>query len=260
MPRFSANLTTMFRELPFLDRFSLAAAQGFEAVEVQFPYEWDPNEINARLKDAGATLVLLNAPPGDWAAGDRGLAGIPGREEEFRASIETAMRYAAILGAPLVHVMAGTQSKGASRELYVENLRWAAGQLAAIGVTAVIEAINRHDMPGYLVNLQSETAAVAAEVGAPNLRMQMDCYHMGRMGEEIEAQLKLYRAQCAHVQIADCPGRHEPGTGDLNFTSIFSTLDAIGYAGWVGCEYNPRGETVEGLAWRKRLAQSSSAS
>ena len=249
MPRFAANVTTMFREVPFLDRFAAAAKAGFTAVEMQFPYEHEAHEVARRARAAGVEIVLFNLAPGDWSKGDRGLAAIPGREEEFRASVEQGIRYAAAMGAPKAHIMAGVASQGASRDTYVKNLAWAAGQFAPLGLTAVIEAINRHDMPGYLVNLQADTAGVVEEIGAPNLRMQMDCYHMGMMQEDVAARLRQYRALCGHVQIAGVPGRHEPDTGDMDYRPIFAALDEIGYPGWVGCEYNPVGETVAGLKW-----------
>ncbi len=256
MPKFAANVTTMFRELPFPRRFDAAAACGFAAVEMQFPYQHPPQDVAAWAQNAGVEMALLNAPPGDWDAGDRGLAAIPGREAEFRESFAKALRYAEALHAPpqntKIHIMAGLRTAGASRDTYVRNLRWASEH--ARGRMLVIEAINPFDMPEYLVSRQEHTASVVEEIGAANLRMQMDCYHMGRMNEDPAALLTRYRHLCGHVQIASVPERHEP---DEAYLPIFAALDEC-YDGWVGCEYNPRGDTWSGLGWLRSSGQSRS--
>jgi len=258
MPRFAANLSFLFQELPFLDRFQAAAAAGFRAVEFMFPYDHTSAAVAERLTESGLENVLFNLSAGDWAAGDRGLACVPGREDEFRRSVSTALSYAHALGTPRLHAMAGVVPPGAARAsfqpTYIANLRYAAGQLADAGITLLIEPINTRDVPGYFLNTQAQAAEVCAAVGLPNIRIQMDCYHMQITEGDIATKLRTYAALCGHVQIAGVPERHEPDTGEINYSYLFKLLDNIRYQGWVGCEYRPAGKTVDGLGWLKPWA------
>jgi hydroxypyruvate isomerase len=253
MPRFAANLSFLFQELPFLDRFAAAASAGFRAVEFMFPYDHPPAIVAERLHAAGLENILFNLYPGDWSAGERGLACLPGREEEFRKSVATALSYASVLKTPRLHAMAGIIPAAASRAdcqlTYIANLRSAAEQLAAAGITLLIEPINTRDMPGYFLNTQSQAAEVCAAV--PNLKIQMDCYHMQVAEGDIATKLRRYAALCGHVQIAGVPERHEPNTGEIHYPYLFQLLDDLGYEGWIGCEYRPAGKTLDGLGWLK---------
>jgi hydroxypyruvate isomerase len=253
MPRFAANLTLMYTELPFLRRFEAAAHDGFRAVEFQFPYDFDAGAIAAALADSGLQQVLFNAPPGDTAAGDRGTCSLPGREAEFRAGIERAIGYAVALRCPRLHVMAGIVTdpvqRARQRDCYVDNLRWAARRLAAEGITALIEPINTRDVPGYLLNTQADAHAIVAEVGEPNLKVQMDLYHCQVVEGDVATKIRRYLAGVGHMQIAGVPERHEPDVGELNYPYLFELIDALGYEGWIGCEYVPRGATRDGLGW-----------
>lgn len=256
MPRFAANLSMMFQEVAFLERFDAAAAAGFHGVEFLFPYEHAAEAIAARLHAAQLENVLFNLPPGDWAAGERGMACLAGREGEFRRSVAMALDYARVLGTPRVHAMAGIVPAGAHREscreTYVGNLRYAAGELAAHGMDLMIEPINPRDMPGYFLNTQAEAAEICAMVGAPNIKMQMDCYHMQIAEGDLASKLRRYATLCGHVQIAGVPERNEPNRGEVNYPYLFALLEEIGYAGWIGCEYRPAGNTLEGLGWLPR--------
>ena len=253
MPKFAANLTMMYQEHAFLDRFAAAAADGFTGVEFLFPYDFAPEEIAGRLADAGLELVLFNCPPGDWQAGERGLASLPGREQEFRRGIERALDYAAVLGNKRLHVMAGLirpdDDRARHRAVYLNNLAYAAGQAAAHGITVLIEPINTRDMPGYFLNRQDEAQAICAEVGAPNLMVQFDLYHCQITEGDVAAKMRHGIARIGHMQIASVPGRHEPDEGELNYPWLFGLMDALDYEGWVGCEYRPRAGTSAGLAW-----------
>jgi hydroxypyruvate isomerase len=267
MTRFSANLTFLFTELSFADRFEAAANAGFRAVEFAFAYDYPPREIAARLKGNDLAQVLINAPPGDYARGDRGLAAMPGREQEFAASFVTALRYAQALSCPRVHVMAGLVADGADAErrarqraTFVRNLAAAAREAEGEGVEVTIEPINPRDVPGYFLNTQAEAHAIREEVGAPNLRVQMDCYHAQIVEGDLSEKLKRWLPHIGHVQIAGVPGRHEPDAGEINYAHLFGLLDELGYSGWVGCEYRPRAGTVAGLGWMKTLVQAASAS
>lgn len=257
MPKFAANLSLMFQELPFLERFEAAAKAGFQAVEFLFPYEHAAGDIAARLRAHGLKNVLFNMPPGDWNAGERGIAGLPGRNEEFRHGVDTALGYARILGTPALHVMAGCVPPGIDarqcREIFVKNLRYAAQRCAEYGVTVLIEPINRRDMPGYLLSLQADAHAIREAVGAPNLKVQMDFYHAQIMEGDVSMAFRRYFDHVGHVQIAGVPDRHEPDRGELNYRHVFALLDELGYSGWVGCEYRPAAGTVEGLGWMKAL-------
>lgn len=260
MPQFAANLTMLYPELPFLDRIHAAARDGFKAVECLFPYAWPSSEIAQSLRDHGLQQVLFNAPPGDWDAGERGLACLPGRESEFRSGLLQALDYAAQLDCPRVHVMAGLQAQDAAYDtlypMYVSRLQWAAAQAAQCGVELMIEPINTRDMPGYFLNRQAQAHQVLCDVGAGNLKVQMDLYHCQIVEGDVSMKLQRYVPQgtIGHIQIAGVPERHEPDTGELNYPYLFDLLDQLGYTGWVGCEYRPRaglqpGGTSAGLGW-----------
>ena len=256
MPRFAANLTMMFNEVPFLDRFAAAARAGFEAVEFLFPYEVPEEEISGVLHTSRVQNVLFNLPPGDWARGERGIAALPGREAEFRAGVQTALRYARALGTPTLHAMSGLLPEGADRAAcratYVANLRHAARALAAEGRRLVIEPINGRDMPGYFLQRQDDAHAIREEVGEPNLLVQMDLYHAQIVEGDLTVKLRRWAGHIGHVQIASVPDRHEPDHGELYYPHLFALLDELGYAGWIGCEYSPAGDTVAGLGWFDR--------
>jgi hydroxypyruvate isomerase len=256
MPRFAANLSMLYTEVPFLDRFAAAAADGFDAVEYLFPYEFEPAEIAARLKAHGLTQALFNLPPGDWAAGERGIACHPGREAEFAASIDQALIYAQATGCQRLHAMAGLKPAGASeaqqRATYVANLKLAAQRLAPRGITLLIEPINTRDMPGFYLNWQQQAHDVLAEVGAPNLKVQMDFYHCQIMEGDLSRRLQKHLDGVGHIQIAGVPDRHEPDGGEVNHEHLFDLIDSLGYTGFVGCEYRPKAGTSEGLGWLRR--------
>ena len=247
----------MFNELPFLERFEAAAQAGFNAVEFLFPYEHDAQAIAARLKLHALQNVLFNLPPGDFAAGERGLAALPGREAGFRASVAQTLSYARVLGAPRLHAMAGLLPDGADRApyraTYIDNLRYAAAEAARRGITLLIEPINTRDIPGYFLNTQADAHAIRAEVGAANLKVQMDFYHVQIVEGDIAMKLRRYLPHVGHIQIAGVPERNEPDTGEVNYPYLFRLLDELGYQGWVGCEYRPAGNTIDGLAWMKSV-------
>jgi hydroxypyruvate isomerase len=260
MPQFAANLSLLYPELAFLDRFAAAARDGFKAVEFLFPYAWEVREIAACLEAHGLQQVLFNAPPGDWDAGERGLACLSGRQAEFRAGMQLALDYTQALACPRLHVMAGLMPEGCSfdslRPVYVANLRWAAQQAAAAGVELLIEPINPRDMPRYFLNRQQQAHDLVAEVAAPNLKVQMDLYHCQIVEGDVASKLRQYLpgGKVGHIQIAGVPERHEPDHGELNYPYLFSLLDELAYRGWVGCEYRPArgmepGGTSAGLAW-----------
>jgi hydroxypyruvate isomerase len=243
----------MFNEVPFLDRFGAAAEAGFQGVEFLFPYEYPVEALVERLHRHRLENVLFNLPPGNWSGGERGLTCLPGRRDEFRAGVETALAYATCLGTKRVHAMAGIAPAAANpaelRESYVANLKYAAAECARHGITLVIEAINTRDMPGFYLNTQLQAYEVLQEVNAPNLKMQMDCYHMQIMEGDLATKLQKYAPLCAHIQVAGVPERHEPDTGEVRYPYLFDLLDKIGYDGWVGCEYRPAGNTADGLGW-----------
>jgi hydroxypyruvate isomerase len=258
MPKFAANLSMMFTEVPFAERFAAAARAGFKGVEFLFPYEMTPAEVAARLRDNGLTNVLFNMPPGDFAAGERGIAALPGREAEFRAGVERALEYALALGTPTLHAMAGIVPAGADRAaclaVYEDNLRYAARACAAAGRALVIEPINTRDIPGYFLNTQAEAHAIRARLGAPNLKVQMDLYHAQIVEGDLETKLRGYIGEIGHIQIASVPKRNEPdGDGELNYPYLFRLIDNLGYQGWIGCEYRPRGRTEDGLGWLRKV-------
>ncbi|UFN50935.1 hydroxypyruvate isomerase family protein [Roseomonas sp. OT10] len=253
MPRFAANLSMMFQEVPFLDRFARARAAGFEAVEFLFPYEHPAAEIASRLRDSGLQQVLFNAPPGDWAAGERGTAALPGREAEFREGIARALDYAAALSCPRLHVMAGLVPAGVPHDtltgVYAANLAWAAERCIAQGVKAVIEPINHRDIPGFFLNTTDQAAAIINAIGPDRLGMQFDLYHCQITEGDLVKRVEKHLPLIAHMQVADNPGRNEPGTGEVNWPFVFDRIDSLGFRGWIGCEYRPAGETEAGLGW-----------
>lgn len=258
MPRFAANLSMLFTEVPFLDRFERAAAAGFEAVEFLFPYAWPAARIRERLQRHRLRLVLHNLPAGDWDAGERGIACLPDRVDEFRAGVATALDYARELGVGQLNCLAGKAPAGADPErlhaTLVDNLRFAAAALDQAGLKLLLEPINTHDIPGFLVSRSEQALRILDEVGAANAYLQYDIYHAQRMEGELAATLQAQLARIAHVQIADNPGRHEPGSGEIHYPFLFEHLDRIGYQGWIGCEYKPASGTEAGLEWLNRLA------
>lgn len=257
MPRFAANLTLLFNEVPFLDRFGAAARAGFEAVEFLFPYAWPAAQIRARLDAHGLVAVLHNLPAGDWEAGERGIACHPGREPEFRAGVAQGIAYAQALGVAQLHCLAGKAPAGVPahrlHQTLVQNLRYAAAELRAAGLRLLVEPINTFDMPGFVLNRTHQALALIDEVGADNLFLQYDIYHAQRMEGELAATLQAHLARIGHIQIADNPGRHEPGTGEINYAFLLALIDRLGYSGAIGCEYRPATTTEAGLGWRQRL-------
>ena len=257
MPRFAANLTMLFTEVPFLDRFARAAQAGFQGVEFLFPYDHPAAEIRKRLDEHRLYLVLHNLPAGDWAAGERGIACHPDRVAEFRDGVGLALRYARALGVRQLNCLAGKAPPGvpAARlhETLVANLRYAAKRLREEDIALLVEPINTFDIPGFHLCRTRQALDLIDEVGADNLRLQYDLYHAQRMEGELAATLEKELRRIGHVQIADNPGRHEPGTGEINFEFLFKHLDRLGYAGWVGCEYKPAATTEGGLDWRRAL-------
>ena len=254
MTKLAANLTMLFTELPFLERFRAAAQANFKAVEFLFPYAFEPAQIAEQLRKNELELVLHNLPAGNWEAGERGIACHPDRVSEFRQGIDDAIRYAKILGVRQLNCLVGIQPQGvsaaAARETLVANLRFAAEKLQAEGIALLIEPINYFDIPGFFLNTTKQAAELIASTGSSNLFIQYDIYHMQRMEGELANTIKANLSLIRHVQLADNPGRFEPGTGEINYRFLFKHLDEIGYQGWIGCEYKPKAGTVEGLGWR----------
>jgi len=257
MPRFAANLSMMYNEVPFLERFAACAADGFAAVEFLFPYAHPARQIRDELDRHGLQQVLFNAPPGDFEAGERGIASLPGRQEEFREGIDRAIEYAKALDCPRVHVMAGLvrreSERVAQREIYVENLAWAAKRLGEAGLMTLIEPINTRDIPGFLLNTQADAHAIVERIGAANLKVQMDLYHCQIVEGDLATRIRKYLTGVGHIQIAGVPQRHEPDLGEVNYPYLFALLDELGYDGWIGCEYRPRAGTSAGLGWLRAL-------
>jgi len=259
MPKFAANLSMMYQEFEFLDRFSAAAKDGFKGVEFLFPYEHAAQTIRDLLDQYGLQQVLFNAPPGDWVAGERGIASLPGREDEFKRSFDLALQYAKVLGNRHIHVMAGLINHDHDRQrhhaVYLRNLAYAALLASREDMTVLIEPINTRDMPGYFLNYQHQAQEICQELGNSHLQVQFDIYHCQIMEGDIAAKLKRdmvrQHAGIGHVQIAGAPDRHEPGDGEVNYSYLFKLLDQLGYAGWIGCEYRPKAGTSEGLTWLK---------
>jgi hydroxypyruvate isomerase len=275
MPRFAANLSMLYPEHAFLDRFAAAARDGFQGVEYLFPYEHEAKELAARLREHGLQQVLFNAPPGNWDAGERGTACLPGREQEFREGIQRALQYAEVLACPRIHVMAGLvpkeQEREALRPTYVNNLRWAAREAAKQGVELLLEPINTRDIPGFFLNRQDHAHELVGEIGGVNVKVQMDLYHCQVVEGDVAMKIRQYlpTGRVGHFQIAGVPQRHEPDVGELNYPYLFSVIDevsaACGWTGWVGCEYRPArgaqaGGTSQGLGWLRALSPSPAAS
>ena len=262
MPKFAANLGVLFTELPFEQRFAAAARNGFKAVELLFPYDHKPGDVAKWLSDSGLQNRGLNLWPGDFAAGERGLASLPGREREFRDAVGRALEYADATNTPTLHAMCGIVQSGgdraAHRAVYIDNLQFAARELAKTNRTVLIEPINPRDIPGYFLNTQADAHAIVNEVGEPNLKVQMDFYHAQIVEGDLAIKFKKYFRNIGHVQIASVPDRHEPDTGEVNYSYLLCMLDEAGYAGWVGCEYRPRRSTEEGLGWMQRLTGTAS--
>jgi len=263
MPKFAANLTMLFTEHAFLDRFEHAAKAGFDAVEFLFPYAFAAADIKRRLDAHGLQLVLHNLPAGHWEAGERGIACHPDRVSEFRDGVEQAIGYARLLGVRQLNCLMGKAPADATGELLrrtvVDNLRYAAGELKRAGLKLLIEPINTYDIPGFYLNRTGQAASLIDEVAADNLFIQYDIYHAQRMEGELAATIERYLPRIAHVQLADNPGRNEPGTGEINYAYLFAHLDRIGYDGWIGCEYKPATTTEAGLVWRRKFVRSPSA-
>ena len=256
MLRFAANLSFMYGEHAFPDRFAAAAADGFKAVEYLFPYEYPATQLASWLEEHGLVQALFNAPPGDWAAGERGLASLPGKENEFRSGMHRAFEYATVLKCRKIHVMAGLQP--GSRSTFVSNLAWAAALAEPAGIELMLEPINTRDMPGYFLNRQDEAHTIVDEVGSPALKVQMDLYHCQIVEGDVSMKLRKYLPQktVGHIQIASVPARNEPDQGELNYDYVLDLIDELGFDGWIGCEYRPKGGTSEGLGWfRKHHSQ-----
>ena len=251
--KFAANLSFLYQDLPFLDRITAAAEDGFEGVECMYPYAFPATEIRQRLDDNGIEQALFNAPPGDWDNGERGIASLPGREREFKEAISLALDYANALGNQRLHVMAGLLPASANRaeylDRYTQNVAWAAEQAQSADVTIVLEPINQRAMPGYLLSYQQDALDVIRATGADNVKVQFDCYHTQIMEGDIVTKLHDMFDQIDHIQIASVPNRHEPDGEELNYPFIFQTLEQLGYQGWIGCEYKPRADTRDGLQW-----------
>lgn len=247
MPRFAANLTVLFTELPFMNRFAAAKDAGFAGVEVLFPYDQSAQDMRDQLVIHGLTFVLQNTPPPNWAGGDRGFAAIPGLQDRFRRDFDRCLRFADVLKPLHLHVMAGVANGPEARATFVDNLKWATARAPKRSLT--IEPINRHDMPGYYLNDFDLAAEILDEVAAPNLALQFDAYHVQRITGDVLATWARHGPRAAHVQIAGFPGRREPTAGEIDFPAFFARLDADGYRGWVSAEYTPAGATPEGLGW-----------
>ena len=257
MPNFAANLSFLYTEHPMLERFAAAAEDGFRGVEMLFPYALPATTLAAQARAQGLQVVLCNVPPGDWTLGQRGFAAVPGSEALFRDSLLQALDYAVTLQCPALHVLAGLLPAGADRSraatTYRDNLAWAVEQARPAGVTLMIEPINPRDIPGYFLNHQAEAHAVCAQAcaatGLDNLKVQMDLYHCQIVEGDLARRIEAHIAGIGHMQIAGVPDRHEPDSGEVNYPFLFSLLDRLGYAGWIGCEYRPRNGTRAGLGW-----------
>lgn len=258
MPKFAANLSMLFTELDFLDRFAAARQAGFDAVEFLFPYAYEAEQIAQRLLEHRLTLVLHNMPPGDWSKGERGMACDPDRTLEFRQGVQRALDYATRLGVRQLHCMAGILppqvTPQQARQTLTDNLGYAADRLKPHGIRLLIEPINTFDIPGYFLSHSRQALDIIADCRRDNIFLQYDIYHMQRMEGELSNTIRANLPLIAHMQLADTPGRHEPGSGEINYRHLFALLDEIAYAGWIGCEYTPANGTVAGLGWRAALA------
>jgi hydroxypyruvate isomerase len=255
MPKLAANLSMMFTEIDFLDRFAAAKRHGFKGVEFLFPYAFPKDRVAEALKSNGLELALHNMPPGNWDAGERGLACLPDRVSEFRDGVGLALDYAKTLGNKLVHAMAGLAPKGISaeklRQTYVENIRYAADRAKEAGLRIVLEPINTRDIPGYYLNYSRQALELMDEIGRDNVLLQYDIYHMQIMEGDLARTIEANLSRIGHMQLADNPGRNEPGTGEINYKFLFGFIDRIGYQGWIGCEYKPKAGTEAGVGWLK---------
>ncbi|GAB4228258.1 MAG: hydroxypyruvate isomerase [Methyloligellaceae bacterium] len=253
MVQFAANLSMLFNEVEFPERFAAAAQAGFKGVEYLFPYDYPADDIAGWLNEAGVKQVLFNTPAGDWNAGERGLACNPSRKDEFREGVATAITYAQALGCTQLHCMAGIAPEGASaeelRQTYVDNLKYAAAEMGKAGIKCLIEMINTRDIPGFYLNRSAQAEEILESVGSDNLYIQYDIYHMQIMEGDLAPTIERLLPRIAHMQLADTPGRHEPGTGEINYDFLFRHIDSLGYKGWIGCEYKPATTTLEGLGW-----------
>jgi hydroxypyruvate isomerase len=254
MPRFAANLSMLFTEVPFLERFSRARAAGFTAVEYLFPYDWPAEQLAEQLREQGLTQVLFNLPPGDWQAGERGIACLPDRVEEFRAGVDQGITYARVLGNRQLNCLAGLKPADLDGQIawetLVANVQYAADRFADAGLTLCLEAINsRVDMPGFMLDTTGKVMALLEELDADNVRLQYDVYHMQIMEGDVIRTMECLLPWVGHIQFADNPGRHEPGTGEINFSNVFAALDRMGYQGWVSAEYRPSSVTEDTLSW-----------
>lgn len=258
MPKFAANLSMLFNEVPFLERFAQASQAGFKGVEYLFPYDFEAHELAALLKQHDLEQVLFNMPPGNWEAGERGLASLPGREQEFENALVTSIEYANILGCKKIHMMAGIPLKGTSaqkaEETYIENLQLAARACQPHGITVLIEPINLRDMPGYFLHHQGQAVNLLARAGEPNTALQMDLYHCQISEGDLAKRLQDHFEHIGHFQVAGVPERHEPDCGEINYPYLFELIDSLGYSGWIGCEYRPAKDTQAGLVWAAAYA------
>jgi len=259
MPKLAANLSMLFPQLEFLDRFAAAAKAGFRAVEYQYPYDWQPADLAAAARDARVEVLLHNMPQGDAQRGERGTACLTGREQRFRDDLERAIEYARVARCPNLHLMAGVVPEGADRAAlhatYVSNLKQAARRLAREGMRALIEPLSERTVANCFLRSSAQAARVLDDVAADNVLIQYDFFHMQIMEGNLASTVERLLARIGHIQLADVPGRHEPGTGEINFDFLLRHLDALGYSGWVGCEYNPEGDTLEGLTWARPYLQ-----
>jgi hydroxypyruvate isomerase len=259
MPQFAANLTMLFNESPFMDRFEKASQSGFQAVEFLFPYAYSAQEIKQKLEDNNLQLVLHNLPAGDWDAGERGIACLPNRVAEFQSGVAKAIEYAKELGVKQLNCLAGKAPLDVDpielRKTFVANLIFAAAELKKANIRLLIEPINTFDIPGFYLSTTKQAVEILNEVGSDNLFIQYDIYHAQRMEGELCKTLEDNLSKIAHIQLADNPGRNEPGTGEINYTHLFKFIDQIGYKGWIGCEYKPASNTEAGLGWIKTLSQ-----
>jgi hydroxypyruvate isomerase len=256
MPRFSANISMLFKEVEFPERFEAAGRAGFKAVEIQFPYAWDKGRLAQIAQHAGVEVVLINMPAGDPEKGYRGVGCLPGRVAEFREGVVKAIEYSRALGCKQMNCLAGVTPPDFQvaklHETYVWNLRYAAEELARHGMTLLVEPINTRTIPGFYLNNSAQALALMDEVGAANLKLQYDLFHMHVMGDNLAGTLAANLARIGHMQVADVPGRHEPGTGEIDFPPLFDLIDRLGYKGWIGAEYAPAGRTADGLAWVRK--------
>jgi hydroxypyruvate isomerase len=259
MPHFAANLTMLFNEVPFLERFALAKTGGFKAVEFLFPYEFDVQEIKSAVDNNALKLVLHNLPAGDWNAGERGIACLPDRVAEFRSGVSNAIEYATILEVPQLNCLAGKTPEGSDPKVllntFVANLQYAARELKKVGLKLLIEPINTFDIPGFYLSKTEQGIAILDAVGADNAFLQYDIYHAQRMEGELGSTIQKHLSRIAHIQLADNPGRNEPGTGEINYEYLFGLLDRLGYDGYIGCEYKPLKSTEAGLGWMSQYEQ-----